>query len=140
VRLGHKLVDVVVVAVVYAVDVVEPTVPTCPLPVTEPPFGERRYPNIIGIQTVAEVEILYLYPMLTGCYGINDVLVLADGSKRGIILDPSQHVRYTCLDHEGSSRGPGSGVLLAPPGPSLYPTPLLYNIVLYLSTDCGNIL
>jgi hypothetical protein len=31
-------------------------------------------------------------------------------------------------------------MLSAPPGPSLYPTPLLYNIVLCLSTDCGNIL
>jgi hypothetical protein len=31
-------------------------------------------------------------------------------------------------------------VVPTPPGPSLYPTPLLYNIVLYLSTSCGNIL
>jgi hypothetical protein len=25
--------------------------------------------------------------------------VLADGGKRGIILDPAQHVGYTALDH-----------------------------------------
>jgi hypothetical protein len=31
--------------------------------------------------TVAEVEVLYLYAMLTCCYGINDGLLLTDGGK-----------------------------------------------------------
>jgi hypothetical protein len=85
----------------------------------------------LGIDDIAEVEVLYLYLMLASHNGIYDVLVLADGGKGGIILDPAQHVRYTWLDHEVSSRGPGSGVLPAPAGPFPYPTPQLYNIVLY---------
>jgi hypothetical protein len=74
--LHHKLVDVVVVAVIKAVDVAQPSVPACPLAIAYTPLGEARHPNTIGIQTVAEVEILYLCPMLTCCHAINDVLVL----------------------------------------------------------------
>ncbi len=66
-----------VVSVVYAVDVVEPSAPTCPLPITDPTLGEGRHPDTIGIQSVAEVKVLYLYSMLTGCYAVNDVLVFA---------------------------------------------------------------
>ncbi len=64
-RLGHKLVDVVIVAVVYAMDVAQPTVPACPLPITNPTLSEGRHPTTIDKQTVAEVEVLYFYPMLT---------------------------------------------------------------------------
>ena len=46
-------------AVVYAVDVSKPSAPTRPLPVTYSTFGQARHPNVIGIQAVAEVEILY---------------------------------------------------------------------------------
>jgi hypothetical protein len=67
----------VVEAVVYAVDVSKPTVPACPLPITYPALGKACHPTTIGIHAIAEVEVLYLYPMLTGCHGINDVLVLA---------------------------------------------------------------
>jgi len=59
-RLRHKLVNIVVEAVVYAVDVTQPTAPACPLPLPYPAFGEGRHPNAIGIQTVSEVEIFYL--------------------------------------------------------------------------------
>jgi hypothetical protein len=76
-RSRHQLVGIVVVAVVLAVDVVEPTVPACPLTITYPSLCERRLVDIIGEKPVAEVEVLYLYPMLTRCRGINDVLVLA---------------------------------------------------------------
>jgi hypothetical protein len=82
--LGHELIDVVVVAVVQAVDVVEPTVPACPITVTYTPFGEARHPDTIGIQAIAEVKVLYLYPMLTCCYASNDVLVFAwEGETMG---------------------------------------------------------
>jgi hypothetical protein len=62
-------------------------------------------------------------------------LTLAPEALNDILL-------YTDSDHEDSSRGPGSGLLLggAAPGPSLCPTPIFYNIVLYLSTYCGSIL
>ena len=73
----HKLVDVVVEAVVYAVDVVEPSAPSCPLTITYPSLSEARHPTTIDKQPVAEVEVLCLYPMLTGCYAVNDALVLA---------------------------------------------------------------
>jgi hypothetical protein len=75
--LGHKLINVVVVAVVYAVDVGKPTVPTRPLPITYPTLCEARHPTTIDIQTIAEVEVFYLYLMLTCCYAVNDALVLA---------------------------------------------------------------
>ena len=51
--LGHELVHVVVVSVVQAVDVVKPSVPARPLPITYPPLGEGRHPNTIGLRTVA---------------------------------------------------------------------------------------
>src|SRR5215217_1565048 len=139
-RLGHKFVDVVVVSVVNAVDVVEPSVPTRPLPIANPSLGEGRYPDTIGVQAVAEIEVLHLHPMLAGHHAIGDVLMFANGGEGRIVLDPAQHVRYTGGVHKFTPYGPGLGVLSAPPGPSLYPTPSLYNIVWYSSTDCGNIL
>ena len=57
-------------------DVAKPAVPACPLSIPYTSLGEARYPNTIGIQPVAEVKVLYLYPMLTCCYAVNDVLVL----------------------------------------------------------------
>src|SRR5215207_5494109 len=72
----HKLVNVMVVAVVYAVDVRYPSAPACPLPIAYPSLSEARHPTTIGINAVAEIEVLYLYLMNTSCYGSNDVLVL----------------------------------------------------------------
>src|SRR5215212_7239337 len=80
-------------------DVSKPTVPACPLPIADPPLSEANHPATIGIDAVAEVEVLYLNLMLASHNGSNDVLVLTDGGKRGIILDPAQHVGYTALDH-----------------------------------------
>ena len=57
---------VVVEAVVYAVDVSLPTAPACPLPITYTSLSEACDPTTINNQTVAEVEVLYLYLMLTG--------------------------------------------------------------------------
>jgi hypothetical protein len=67
----------VVEAVVYAVDVAQPSVPACPLPIAYSSLGEARHVDAIGEKTVAEVEGLYLYLMPTRCYGSNDVLALA---------------------------------------------------------------
>jgi hypothetical protein len=64
-------------AVVKAVDVGQPTVPACPLPIAYPSIGEARHPTTIDKQTVAKVEVLYLYLMLTGCHPSNDVFMLA---------------------------------------------------------------
>jgi hypothetical protein len=58
--------------------------------------------------------------MLARHYSSNDVLVLTDGGKRGIILDPAQHVGYTALDqcdtrpHEGSGSKNGPGIVFDP--------------------------
>jgi hypothetical protein len=98
-------------AVVKAVDVGKLTVPACPLPITYPTLGEANHPATIGIHAVAKVEVLYLYPMLASHNSSNDVLVLTDGGKGRIVLDPAQHVRYTALDHRDTSDGPGLGVL-----------------------------
>jgi hypothetical protein len=75
------LVDVVVEAVVKAVDVSKPTVPACPLAITYPSLSEARHPTTIDMQSVADVEVLYLNQMLTGIHSIRDVLILADGGK-----------------------------------------------------------
>jgi len=118
-RLGYKLVYVVVEAVVYAVDV---SAPTSPLPITYASLSEANHPASIGIDAIAEVEVLYLYLMLARYDGSNDILMLTDGSNGAVILDAAQHVRYTGCVHKTSPYGPGLGVLLAPPGPSLYDT------------------
>jgi hypothetical protein len=80
----------VVESVVDAVDVGYPSASARSLTITYPALGEADHPSTIGIHAVAEVEILHLDLVNTGCYGSNDVLVLADGSKGGIILDPAQ--------------------------------------------------
>src|SRR5215211_428785 len=61
--LAHKLIDVVVEAVVYAMDVAQLTVPACPLPITYPPLGEGSHPEAIREKSVAEVEVLCLYAL-----------------------------------------------------------------------------
>jgi hypothetical protein len=99
--------------------------PERPLTIAYASLSKARHLDTIGVQPVAEIEALYLNLMLTGLDASTDVLMLADGGKGGFILDPAQHVRYTCLDHEVSPRGPGLGVLPTPPGPSLYDTVIL---------------
>jgi hypothetical protein len=69
-----------VVAVVYAVDV---STSTSPLSIAYPSLGEGRYLDANGIQTVAEVEVLY--PMLNCCHDSIDVLVLTDGGRGAVI-------------------------------------------------------
>ena len=51
--LGHKLIYVMIEAVVQAVDGAQPTVPACPLAIAYPPLGEARHLDAIGLQTVA---------------------------------------------------------------------------------------
>src|SRR5215213_4552163 len=85
-------------AVVNAVDVSKPSAPACPLPVADPTLSKANHPATIGIDAIAEVEVLYLYLMLARYDGSNDVLVLTDGSKGRIVLDPAQRVGYTALD------------------------------------------
>ena len=46
--LGHELVYVVVEAVVYAVDVAQPSVPTCPLPITYKTLSKGSYLDALG--------------------------------------------------------------------------------------------
>src|SRR5215208_7799796 len=109
-------------AVVNAVDVCKPTVPTRPLPIAHPTLSEANHPATIGIHTVAEVEVLYLYLMLARYDGGNDVLVLTDGSNGAVILDAAQHVRYTGGVHRVHSLWSGLRGVPPPPGPSLYDT------------------
>ena len=102
-------------------------------------LGEARHPYAVSIQTVAEVEVFYLYLMLTCCRARNDVLMLTDGGE-----DESSSILHntyaTLIVSISFSLWAGLRGVGAPPGPFLYPTALLYSIVLYLSIDCGNIL
>src|SRR5215213_8265602 len=102
-------------AVVNAVDVSKPSAPACPLPIADPTLSEANHPATIGIDAIAEVEVLYLYLLLARYDGSNDVLMLTDGSNGAVILDPAQHVRYTGCVHKLAPYGPGLGVFLAPP-------------------------
>jgi hypothetical protein len=56
--------------------------PACPLPITHLTLSEARHTDTISEKTVAEVEILYLYLMLTGCpaslVSANQLVVLPD--------------------------------------------------------------
>src|SRR5215213_1568636 len=114
-------------AVVNAVDVSKPSAPACPLPIADPTLSEANHPAAIGIDAIAEVEVLYLYLLLASHNGSNDVLMLTDGGEGRIVLDAAQHVRYTGCVHKPTPYGPGSGVLPTPPGPSLCPTTTVYR-------------
>ena len=63
-------------------DVSKPSVPACPLPIADPPLSEANHPATIGIDAIAEVEVLYLYLMLVSHDSSNDVLVLAEKAKQ----------------------------------------------------------
>jgi hypothetical protein len=56
--------------------------PACPLPITHPTLSEARHTDIISEKTVAEVEIVCLDLMLTGCHAslvsANQLVVLPD--------------------------------------------------------------
>ena len=119
-------------AVVKAVDVGESTVPACPLTIADPTLNEANHPAIIGIDAIAEGEVLYLHLMLARHDSSNDVLVLADGGKGRIVLDPAQRLGYTALDHRLPPMVRASGATNTP-GPSLYPTTTVYRYFLYLS-------
>src|SRR5215212_6618598 len=85
-RSCQKLVDIVVEAILDAgVDTASPRGPET---VADPALSEANHPATIGIDAIAEVELLYLNLMLARDNGSNDVLVLADGGEGGIVLDP----------------------------------------------------
>src|SRR5215210_4720205 len=71
--------------------------------------------------------------MLARRHAIGDVLVPAYGGEGGVVLDPAQHVRYTCLDHRVCSYGPGLGVLAHRRG-HLFMTPKFSHMLVELST------
>ena len=114
-RLGHELVDVVVVAVVYAVDVAQPTVPACPLWITHPPLREADHPGTIGINTVVEVEVLYLDLLHTGCY---TAATMSSCSLTGVRDESSSilHSTYATLVVSSATRGRMREVVLNGPG------------------------
>src|SRR5215207_1121849 len=95
--LGQQLVYIVVIPIVQAGG--ESASPHGPLTIAHTPISKGRYPNTVRIQTVAEVEVLDFHRVRTSSNASNQVLVLAVGGKRRLILDPAKHVRYTVLDH-----------------------------------------
>jgi hypothetical protein len=142
--LGHQLVNIVIVAILDArTDTAGLRGPEA---VSDPALAEGGHPRarfvrgIAGVEGVREIEVLDLDRVAGGGYPREHVPVLAHGREGGVVLDPAQHVRYTGGVHRVHSLWSGLRGVPPPPGPSLYPTPLLYNIVLYLSIDCGNIL
>ena len=90
-KLDYQFVDVVVVAVVNAVDVPAPTSPltiSCTT-VSEPCNTSRQ---VSCIETVAEVMILDLDHVPTSLDAGRQVIVFAYEGKGGTVLDPAQHV------------------------------------------------
>ena len=84
--LCHKLIDVVVVAVFYAVDTVQPSAPARPLATTHPTISEPgdTCHHISRVEAVAEVEVFDLDHVLAGFDARREVLVFTNGAKRGI--------------------------------------------------------
>src|SRR5215211_1120659 len=97
--LGHKLVHVVVVAVLDAG--ADAAGPRGPQAVADPALAEGRHPRgrpvrgIAGVQSVREVVVLNLDRVASGGYPREKIPVAARGGEGGIVLDPAQHVRYT---------------------------------------------
>ena len=56
-RSCHKLVDVVIAAVVDAVDVGWPSTPASPLAIADPTLSEANHPGAIRIDAIAEPEV-----------------------------------------------------------------------------------
>ena len=54
----------------------KPAVPACPLTVTDPPVSETRHLDAIGEQTLSEVKVIHLYPMLAGRHAIDNALLI----------------------------------------------------------------
>src|SRR5215207_6442150 len=84
-RLRHKLVDVVVVAILDAG--VDTATPGSPEAVADPALAEgghargRPVRGIAGVEGVSEVEVLNLDGVAASSYPCEYVLVLADGGK-----------------------------------------------------------
>ena len=115
--------------------------PTIPLTITHPAFGEPSHTShhIGCVEALAEVKVLHLDHVLTGLDATRQVLMLTDGVREA--SSSILHSTYATLAVSISdSLWAGLRGVPPPPGPFLYPTPSLYNIVLYLSTTCGNIL
>jgi hypothetical protein len=55
--------------------------------------------------------------------------MLTDGSEGRIVLDASQHVRYTGCVHKPNSLWAGLRGAATPAGPFLYLTLLFYHII-----------
>jgi hypothetical protein len=107
-RSRQKLIDIVVEAVVYAVDV---SAPTSPLSIAHTTFGEPSNPSlkVRGVEAVAELMIFDLDHVPTSLDSGRQLLMLANGGKGGIILDPAQDVRYTGGVHKLLLMGRASG-------------------------------
>src|SRR5215207_3512267 len=114
--LAHKLVDVVVETVVYAVDVVQPSAPACPQPIADPALPEGCHARrggpvggIVSVEGVREVGVLNLDRVAASGYCREYVLVLTDGSKGRVVLDAAQRVRYTGGVHKSLLMGRAPG-------------------------------
>jgi hypothetical protein len=96
-------------AVVYAVDI---SAPTSPLSIANTTLGEPSNTSlkIRGVEAVAEVMIFDLDHVPTSLNTGTQLLMLAYEGKGGIVLDPTEHVRYTGGVHKLTPYGPGSGV------------------------------
>src|SRR5215203_1897817 len=107
--LAHEFIDVLVEAVVYGVDLTYPTVPACPLPVFDPPLGERRHLDTIGEKAVSDVEVLDLYPMLARRHAIDDVSCSLTGVREASssILHSRCATLVVSISFSLMSRAPG---------------------------------
>src|SRR5215212_1160784 len=90
--------------------------PRGPQAVADPALAEgcharrgRPVGGIAGVEGVSEIVVLYLDRVAGGGYPREEVLVLAYGGEGRIVLDPAQHVRYTCLVHKLLLMGRASG-------------------------------
>jgi hypothetical protein len=75
-----------------------------------------------SVEGVSEVEVLNLYRVASSGYPREEIPMLTDGGKRGTSSILYSTYATLVVSISLTPYGPGSGVLLAPPEPSLYLT------------------
>src|SRR5215218_7588133 len=136
-RLRHKLVYVVVVAVLDAR--ADASGPRRPQAVADPALADGCHPRcrpvrgIACVEGVREVGVLNLDRVATGGYPREKIPVPANGGEGRVVLDPAQHVRYTGGVHKHPLMGRASGCDQHRRG-HLFMTPVFSHMLVEMST------
>ena len=107
--LGHQFVYVVVVPVLHTG--AQPARPRRPHTIPYPTLSKGSHAGVIAIECVGEVEVLYLYRVLTGCNVSKDVPILADERSSEPLVRRAERPRISSNLSDTPSTGSASGGL-----------------------------